>query len=225
MQFCSCSVELACSHCGGVCVTCGPKYYECVHAFWAWPDNRFEDCVICERSFCYGCSEDTTNLDERLPLGLICGDCSSEMQTECTQCGTIISNWYSRCEECERTTIPDGDANNSDTNETNTDWQLQRACTTEHTATHTHKITPPLPLSNWDLHRRLLRNLRNNINNLTKTYIRNWNIPNTHTRRHYKLTDHFTCTRNNNIPKTCTCKKQTNNNSPKMEINPTPNKS
>jgi hypothetical protein len=123
VQFCSCGVELAlaCSHCGGVCVTCGPKCYRCVHAFWAWPDNRFEDCVICERSFCYGCSEDTTNLDERLPLGLICGDCSSKMQTECTQCGTIISNRYSRCEECERTTVPDGDADNSDTNETSTD--------------------------------------------------------------------------------------------------------
>ena len=123
VQFCSCGVELAlaCSHCGGVCVTCGPKCYRCVHAFWAWPDNRFEDCVICERSFCYGCSEDTTNLDERLPLGLICGDCSSKMQTECTQCGTIISNRYSRCEECERTTVPDGDADNSDTNENSTD--------------------------------------------------------------------------------------------------------
>ena len=121
VQFCSCGVELACSHCGGVCVTCGPKCYECVHGFWEWPDNRFEDCVICERSFCYGCSEDTTNLDERLPLGLICEDCSSEMQTECTQCETIISNWYSRCEECERTPISDRDTDNSDTNETNTD--------------------------------------------------------------------------------------------------------
>ena len=44
-----------------------------------------------------------------------------ELQTECTQCGTIISNWYSKCEECERTTIPDGDADNSAADETNTD--------------------------------------------------------------------------------------------------------
>ena len=146
VQFCSCGVELACSHCGGVCVTCGPKCYECVHAFWAWPDNRFEDCVICERSFCYGCSEDTTNLDERLPLGLICGDCSSKMQTECTQCGTIISNWYSRCEECEWTMT-----DNSDTNETNTDWRLQRATMhswahCKYTNKHTHtKSQHPCP--------------------------------------------------------------------------------
>ena len=43
----------------------------------------------------------------------------------------------------------------------------------KHTAniinTHPHtNTTLPLPLSNWDLHKRLLRNLRNNKNDLTK---------------------------------------------------------